>query len=200
MKLTVLTYNTLFAGYDGTDDRRAKTQVGLINELSPDVFLMQEAKGFDADGNARLFALESKISMRGFLAIAPRTGQNLAIFIRAPLRAVGFEADGAHFHHATATLRVALPNSEKQVSFISAHPRQTGRRRHELESGHAHSHHRHILRNRWHRFHAQRMGLAQGCCDQASDVPCAIRRRDRVVVALLLPGVAARAGVTRCAD
>ncbi len=121
MKLTVLTYNTLFAGRDGSDDRRAQAQVGLINELRPEVFLMQEAKGFDANGGAWLYALERQIGMRGFLAIAPRTGQNLAIFIREPLRAISFETDGAHFHHATATLRVALPDSDKQISFISAH-------------------------------------------------------------------------------
>lgn len=121
MKLTVLTYNTLFAGYDGTDDRRAKTQVGLINELSPDVFLMQEAKGFDANGNARLFALESKIGMRGFLAIAPRTGQNVAIFIRDSLRPLAFDVDAHHFHHALATLKVAAPDNNQPITFICAH-------------------------------------------------------------------------------
>jgi len=52
MKLTVLTYNTLFAGRDDSADRRARTQIGLINELKPDVFLMQEAKGFDLNGGA----------------------------------------------------------------------------------------------------------------------------------------------------
>ena len=106
MNLTVLTYNTLFAGRDADDERRAQAQIGLITELNPDVFLMQEAKGFDANGGAWLYALEQKIGMRGFLAIAPRTGQNVAIFIREPLRPVNFEADGAHFHHALATLRV----------------------------------------------------------------------------------------------
>ena len=121
MKLTVLTYNTLFAGRDGSDDRRAKTQVDLIHNLKPDVFLMQEAKGLDANGGAWLYALEQEIGMRGFLAIAPRTGQNVAIFIREPLRAVSFEADGAHFHHALAALRVALPDSEQQITFICAH-------------------------------------------------------------------------------
>lgn len=119
--LTALTWNTLFAGRDGNDDRRARAQVELLNELKPNVFLMQEAKGFDANGGAWLYALEQQIGMRGFLAVAPRTGQNVAIFIREPLRAVGFEADGAHFHHATATLRVALPDSDKQITFISAH-------------------------------------------------------------------------------
>jgi endonuclease/exonuclease/phosphatase family metal-dependent hydrolase len=121
MKLTVLTYNTLFAGRDGSDDRRAQAQIGLINDLKPDVFLMQEAKGFEANGGAWLYALEAQIGMRGFLAVAPRTGQNLAIFIRAPLRAVSFDVDGAHFHHATATLKVALPDSDQQITFISAH-------------------------------------------------------------------------------
>jgi exodeoxyribonuclease-3 len=123
MKLTVLTYNTLFAGRDGTDDRRAQAQIGLIAELRPDVFLMQEAKGFDANGGAWLYAMEARIGigMRGFLAVAPRTGQNVAIFIREPLRPVSFETDGANFHHALATLKVALPDSDKQITFISAH-------------------------------------------------------------------------------
>lgn len=121
MKLTVLTYNTLFGGHDGSDDRRAQAQIGLINELKPDIFLMQEAKGFDTSGGTLLYALEARIDMRGFLAVAPRTGQNIAIFIREPLRPVSFEADSAHFHHALATLRVALPDSDQQITFISAH-------------------------------------------------------------------------------
>lgn len=32
MKLTVLTYNIQFAGRDGSDDRRARAQVGRIND------------------------------------------------------------------------------------------------------------------------------------------------------------------------
>lgn len=121
MKLTVLTYNTLFAGRDGADDRRAQAQVGLVNELRPDVFLMQEAKGFESDGGARLYALEAQIGMRGFLALAPPTGQNVAIFIREPLRAVSFDPDCVHFHHALASLKVAIPDHEQQITFLSAH-------------------------------------------------------------------------------
>lgn len=121
MQLTVLTYNTLFAGRDGDNDRRAQAQVALINDVRPDVFLMQEARGFEANGSAWLYALETQIGMRGFLAVAPRTGQNVAIFIREPLRPVRFEADSAHFHHALATLTVALPGRSRQVTFISAH-------------------------------------------------------------------------------
>jgi len=121
MKLTVLTYNTLFGGRDGSDDRRAQAQIGLIDQLKPDVFLMQEAKGFDANGGALLYDWETRIGMRGFLAIAPRTGQNLAIFIREPLRPVAFDADGANFHHALATLKVTLPSSSRILTLISAH-------------------------------------------------------------------------------
>lgn len=119
--LTVLTYNTLFAGRDGRDDHRAQAQIGLINQLRPDVFLMQEAKGFNDGGGASLYALEQQIAMRGFLAIAPHTGQNIAIFIREPLRPLSFETDGVHFHHTLATLRVAVPGSELPVTFVGVH-------------------------------------------------------------------------------
>ena len=64
MKLSALTYNTLFAGRDGSNNRRAQAQIGLIKEVRPDVFLMQEAKGFDANGGAWLFARKPRIPMR----------------------------------------------------------------------------------------------------------------------------------------
>jgi len=121
MKLKVLTYNTLFAGRDGADERRANAQIDLIRELQPDVFLMQEAKGFDANGGAWLYAMENAIGMRGFLALAPRTGQNVAIFIRDPLRPIGFEADSVNFHHALASLTVAMPGVERDITFVCAH-------------------------------------------------------------------------------
>jgi hypothetical protein len=82
MQFTILTYNTLFAGRDKADAGRADAQLRVINGVRPDIFLMQEAKGFDADGGALLYALEAQLRMRGFLAVAPRTGQNVAIFIR----------------------------------------------------------------------------------------------------------------------
>jgi hypothetical protein len=34
----------MFGGRDSIDDRRAQAQIGLLDELKPDVFLMQEAK------------------------------------------------------------------------------------------------------------------------------------------------------------
>lgn len=119
--LTVLTWNTLFGGRDGSDERRAQAQIQLIREYKPDVFLVQEAKGFEVNGGAWLYALEKEIGMRGFLALAPRTGQNVAIFIREPLQPVSFDADGVHFHHALATLKVKLPDSDRVITFLSTH-------------------------------------------------------------------------------
>lgn len=121
MQLKVLTYNTLFAGRDGADSRRAVAQIGLVRELNPDVFLMQEARGFDANGGDWLYDMEHQLQMRGFLAQAPRTGQHLAIFIRSPLRPLSFESDSANFHHSVASLRVALPESEQSLLVTSVH-------------------------------------------------------------------------------
>lgn len=121
MKLTVMTYNTLFGGRDGTDARRAGVQIELINAHRPDVLLMQEAKGFDTDGGRLLYELEGQIGMRGFLAIAPHTGQHVAIFIREPLKPLAFTADVVHFHHALASLKVAMPDSTATLTLMSAH-------------------------------------------------------------------------------
>lgn len=121
MPLTLMSWNTLFAGRDGASDRRARAQIDVINEARPDVFLMQEAKGFDSDGGALLYDFEAAIGMRGFLAIAPRTGQNVGIFIRPPLQPASFVADSANFHHALATLRVQVPGFSRPITFISAH-------------------------------------------------------------------------------
>lgn len=135
MQLTVLTYNTLFAGYDGDDGRRAVLQHMLLQERRPDVFLMQEARGFEAQGGVRLHALEARLGMRGFLARAPRTGQNVGIFIREPLRPVAFEAEDAQFHHALAMLTVVLPGG-RQVSLTSAHLTPVGAVPRQSEAAH----------------------------------------------------------------
>ncbi len=135
MQLTVLTYNTLWGGYDGREDRRARAQIELINEVRPDVFLMQAAKGFEGNGAARLYGLEYQLGMRGFLAPALHTGQHVAIFIRPPLRPIAFEADSGHFHHAVATLSVALPGGPAPITFITAVTLMSVRRLSTMASG-----------------------------------------------------------------
>jgi endonuclease/exonuclease/phosphatase family metal-dependent hydrolase len=120
VQLTVLSWNTLFAGRDGEDHSRFQTQLDLITDVRPDIFLMQEAKGLDADGYRSLLAMERKIGMRGFLAPAVRTGQNVVVFIREPIRPVTFDADSVNFHHAVASLTAELPGG-KHLTCISAH-------------------------------------------------------------------------------
>ncbi len=102
--LKVLTYNSLFGGFDGSEASRSAAQVQLINKLQPDIFLMQEARAWDADGYGSLFAMEQRIGMRGFLSPAPVTGQHVVTFIREPLKPIRFSSDSAHFHHAMAAL------------------------------------------------------------------------------------------------
>ncbi len=120
MSLKILSYNTLYAGADGGDRSRAAKQVELINDVHPDIFLMQEAKGFEENGSSLLFKLERDIGMRGFLAPAPHTGLHTIVFIRKPLRPRKFEADNVHFHHALARLDLMLPSGAK-MTVMSAH-------------------------------------------------------------------------------
>lgn len=120
-KLKVLTWNTLFGGWDEEDDRRARMQADQINLLRPDIFLAQELRGFEKKGSARFFALEKKIGMRGFFAVAPQTGQNVAIFIREPLIPLSFIPEHEPFHHALASLEVFVPASRSTIAFVSAH-------------------------------------------------------------------------------
>jgi endonuclease/exonuclease/phosphatase family metal-dependent hydrolase len=119
--LTVLTWNTLRAGRDGGSDRRARVQIDVINALQPDVFLMQEANGLDAHDSGSLRALGARIGMHGLLAIAPRSGYHLALFLRAPVNALSFEMDSANFHHALAMATVELPPSSSSLTVINTH-------------------------------------------------------------------------------
>lgn len=120
MRLKVLTYNLLYGGRDGDSDRRARAQAGLIAELAPDICLLQEAKGFETGGGARLHALEERLGMRGFLALAPATEGHIAILLRPPLLPVSFVADAARFHHVLATLEVKTPGG-RILAVMGAH-------------------------------------------------------------------------------
>jgi exodeoxyribonuclease-3 len=119
--MKVLSYNTLFGGFDGAKRERFEAQLQLIRELAPDVLLLQEARGFEANGYAVLLETEQRLAMRGFLGLAPHTGQNTAIFVKAPVRALSVVADNEHFHHARLTVIAEVPGFTDPVSFISVH-------------------------------------------------------------------------------
>jgi hypothetical protein len=93
--MRVMTYNTLFAGFDGADDRRRRDQLRVIAETDPEVLLLQEAKGYPAGGAALLYSTERALGMRSFVAEAGVTGQNTAIFLKPDLTPVAFEPDSS---------------------------------------------------------------------------------------------------------
>ena len=57
---------------------------------------MQEDKAFAASCGAWLYDLEARIGMRGILTVAPRIGQNVAIFMSEPLRPMAFDMQQAN--------------------------------------------------------------------------------------------------------
>ncbi len=80
--MKVMSWNTLYGGFDGEDDRRFRLQAEVVATVAPDVLVLQEARRFEADGNRRLYAVEQAFGMRGFMAMAPHTGQNTVVFAR----------------------------------------------------------------------------------------------------------------------
>lgn len=117
----ILTYNTLFGGFDGEDGRRFELQVELIRAADPDVLLVQEWRGFLADGATRLFEAERRLGRRALVAAAPVTGQNTAILLKPGIEPIRFEADAHHFHHAAAIAELCLPDLDKPLTAISVH-------------------------------------------------------------------------------
>jgi len=119
--MKVMSYNSLFGGFDGDDARRHHLQIQAIREVGPDVLLFQEAKHYDRDGGQRLYEAERAFGMRGLLALAPHTGQNTGVFLRQGIELLSFEQDGTHFHHAATIVRARVPGFEPPITFVSVH-------------------------------------------------------------------------------
>ena len=119
--MKVMSWNTLYGGFDGENERRFNLQAETIAEIKPDILLIQEARRFEADGNRRLYQVEQALGMRGFLALAQHTGQNTAVFARPGIEPVSFASDGAHFHHAAALATLRTPDFAQPVTFICVH-------------------------------------------------------------------------------
>lgn len=119
--MRVMSYNVLNGGRDAGNDKLWRTTVEVIGEVAPDVLLVQEARGFDADGGRALFAAEEDLDMRGLLAVAPRTGQHTAVFFRPGIQPLRFDPDSDHFHHALAQATLAVPGFDQPVTVASIH-------------------------------------------------------------------------------
>lgn len=119
--MRAMSYNTLFAGFDGDGDARFHAQLAAIREQAPDVLLLQECRGYLDNGARRLYEVEHALGMRGLVAPAPATGQHTAVFYRPPIRPLAFEADNVHFHHAKAMAQLAVPGLDAPLIAISVH-------------------------------------------------------------------------------
>lgn len=119
--LQVMTYNTLFGGFDGEDNRRFDLQAHIILEADPDILLVQEWKGFLADGQRRRFSAERRLGRRALVAQAPNTGQNTAILVKPEVEIIRFEEDSAHFHHAAAIAQLRVPGHSEPITVASVH-------------------------------------------------------------------------------
>lgn len=118
---SIMTYNTLFGGFDGNDGRRFDLQVDIIRAADPDILLVQEWKGFFDDGSRRLFEAERRLDRRALVARAPVTGQNTAILLKPGIEPIRFETDADHFHHAAAIADLRVPGLDKPLTAISVH-------------------------------------------------------------------------------
>lgn len=119
--MKVMSYNSLFGGWDGEDGRRHRLQAETVRALVPDILLFQEAKHFEDAGWSRLFDVERAFDMRGFVARAPSTGQHTAVFARPGVEPLSFEPDSSHFHHAAACATFRVPGFSAPVTFLSVH-------------------------------------------------------------------------------
>ncbi|WP_068089477.1 endonuclease/exonuclease/phosphatase family protein [Novosphingobium rosa] len=119
--MRIMSYNTLFGGFDGADDTRARLQRDIIREAAPDILLIQELKGFLDDGSARLYDLERSLGLRALVAAAPRTGQNVGVMVAPHVDILSFEPDSAHFHHAAARASLRVPGLDAPLTVVSVH-------------------------------------------------------------------------------
>lgn len=121
MLLKLITYNLLYGGRDGGQTHRLRLATQLLQQEHPDIVLLQECEGFADGGGRTLHELEAALGMRGFLALAPKTQQHLAILLRAPLRPLSFQTQPADLHHALATLELSWPGAAAPLTVVDTH-------------------------------------------------------------------------------
>lgn len=119
--LKVMSYNTLFGGYDRDDATRFDLQVDAVLSADPDILMVQEWKEFLSDGGQRIFDAERKLKRRALIAAAPGTGQNTAILVKPDMVICSFEVDNGHFHHAAAIATLQVPGLPTPLTAVSVH-------------------------------------------------------------------------------
>jgi exodeoxyribonuclease-3 len=110
-----MTYNILDGGL--TLGGRLDRVIQVVRQAKPDLLVLNECNGFDADGYRTLYRLEADLAMRGLIAQA-RSGFHVTVFVRN-MRVVECHPMTDWFHHAA--LRAKLVYAGGELTLLGTH-------------------------------------------------------------------------------
>ena len=119
--MKLMTWNTLFAGFDGPDDKRRRLQLEVIREINPDILFLQEVRNFQTKDNQLLIETENALGMLGVLGVAPKTGQNVAVFYKSDFELISWQVDDIHFYNVACIAEFKIPRIDEVVTMINVH-------------------------------------------------------------------------------
>ncbi len=112
-----MTYNVLTGGRDGANDTRLGAIAQVIAGVSPDILVLNECNGFEAEGYRTLYRLEAELGMRGVLAQA-HSGFHVALFLRRG-RLLETRCLSREVHHAVLAARIEVDG--RVLGVVGAH-------------------------------------------------------------------------------
>ena len=112
-----MTYNILTGGLDGTDDSRWQLLLNIINEVKPDILVLNECNHFELNRHHNLHRMERGTKMRGLFAPA-NTGFHVALFVKPHILILEHQATST-VHHAMLEARLEIES--QQVSIVGVH-------------------------------------------------------------------------------
>ena len=117
--MRVMTYNIENGGQDNLHDSRLDLVLQVVNDVNPDVLVLQEAMNFDTASNRKLRRFEQDIGLQGLLGKA-RTGQHVVVLVRERDAILESRVDVDNFYHAMVQVRLALRDG-MTVTLIGTH-------------------------------------------------------------------------------
>ena len=115
--MRVATYNIRDGGVDGGSASRLDDVLSVLRGMDADVVALQEANGFGT--GRRMQAVAAALGMRGALC-ETRSGFDLALFVRPPLRIIRRGVARSGFHHGACYVDIAGPGVAP-VRVVTAH-------------------------------------------------------------------------------
>ncbi len=119
--MKLMTWNTLFAGFNEADDKRRRLQLEVIREINPDILFLQEVRNFQDNNNQLLIETEIALGMCGVLGVAPKTGQNVAVFYKSDFELISWQVEYIHFYNVACIVKFKIPGIDEVVTMINVH-------------------------------------------------------------------------------